>query len=405
MADRPDGRDENGYDWLYRRRHEDDEATRRIATSGRRESASRGDDPEPTRMMPVTGRSRGYDEQAPRSTSRPSDYPPPRLPAPGRGRRGPRPRWGRIVLLVLLAWLLFLIVVPIWAMSTIDEVDAEPRDRRPDGSPGSTYLLVGSDSREGLTRRERRQLATGNVSGQRTDTILLLHEPLFGGETLLVSLPRDSIVDIPGYGSTKLNAAFAYGGPRLLVRTVENETGLRIDNYVEIGLGGFVNIVDAVGGVEICPRKAMNDPLAGLDIKRGCQEADGATALGYVRSRKLDGTGDIARGQRQREVIGGVASRAASPWTFVNPFRYYGLNSAAADSLRVGNNVGPIDLARFAWAMRKVSGGGGKTCTVPIVDLAVNWDDERASRMFDLIRADDTGDIGPRLCTKDGLPR
>lgn len=310
-----------------------------------------------------------------------------------------------MVLLVLLAWLVFLVAVPIWAISKIEQVDAEPGSNRPEATPGATYLLVGSDSREGLTRKERRELATGNVSGQRTDTILLLHEPRFGGETLLVSLPRDSIVDIPGYGTDKINAAFAVGGPKKLVRTVESETGLRVDNYVEIGLGGFVNVVDSVGGVKICPKTAMQDKLAGLNIEKGCQEADGATALGYVRSRKLDATGDIARGGRQREVIGGVADKAASPWTFVNPIRYYRLNTASADALRTGDNVGPIDLARFAWAMRKVSGNQGRTCTVPISDLAVNWDDERASEMFELIAEDNTDEIGRRLCTKTGLPR
>lgn len=423
MADRPRDPDNGGYGWLYRPQEEDDEATRRIPAS-RRDSAGRhsghssgrpgysdyagspGDDPEPTRRMPVSGRPPGEE----RTRSRPPTPPPPPPPtraAPGGSRRArPRPRWGRIVILALLAWLVFLIVVPIWAVSNIEKVDAEPGGQRPESTPGSTYLLVGSDSREGLSRSERRELATGNVGGQRTDTILLLHEPLFGGETLLVSLPRDSIVDIPGVGSgQKINSAFAVGGPRLLVRTVESETGLKIDNYVEIGLGGFVNTVDAVGGVQICPKTAMKDKLAGLDIEKGCQEADGATALGYVRSRHVSATGDIDRGRRQREVLGQVASRAASPWTFINPFRYFALNKAGSDSLRIGDNVGPIDLARFAWAMRKVSGGNGKTCSVPIVDLAVNWDDERANAMFDLIREDSTDEIGRRLCTKTGLPR
>jgi LCP family protein required for cell wall assembly len=406
MADRPKDPDDGGYGWLYRQRDEDEEATRRIQASRHDRPASSGDDPEPTRMMPTRGREAPGPSDRPRQ--RPTGPPPPARgrPAPSRPPRRPRPRWGRIVVLALLAWLVFLIAVPIWAMSQIEEVDAEPDGERPESTPGSTYLLVGSDSREGLTKEERQELATGNVAGQRTDTILLLHEPLFGGETLLVSLPRDSIVDIPGVGSgEKLNSAFSLGGPELLVRTVESETGLRVDNYVEIGLGGFVNTVDAVGGVEICPKTAMKDKLAGLDIERGCQEADGATALGYVRSRHVSATGDIDRGRRQREVLGQVAGRAASPWTFVNPFRYFALNSAGSSAVRKGENVGPVDLARFAWAMRKISGDNGKTCSVPIVDLAVNWDDERATEMFDLIREDSTEDIGRRLCTKTGLPR
>lgn len=406
MADRPKDPEDRGYGWLYG--NEDEEQTRRIPTSrgDRHGAAARpGDDQDPTRMMPVRGRGTSAAGQRQRP-ARPSTPPPPRRGGSRRGSRpGVRRRWGRIVLLALLLWLVFLVAVPIWALSKIEEVDAEPDDERPGNTMGSTYLMVGSDSREGLTRRERRQLATGNVSGQRTDTILLLHEPLFGGETLLISLPRDSIVDVPGYGEEKLNAAFSFGGPELLVRTVENETGLRVDNYVEVGLGGFVNVVDAVGGVQICPKTKMNDPKAGLNIEKGCQEADGATALGYVRTRQYGGTGDIARGDRQRQVIAQVANKAASPWTVLNPLRYVAVNSAGADALRVGENVGPIDLARFAWAVRKVSGGDGKTCTVPIADLAVTWDDERASELFDRIQEGETDDIGRRLCSKTGLPR
>ncbi|MGH3367534.1 MAG: LCP family protein [Nocardioidaceae bacterium] len=406
MADRPEHPDDRRYGWLYGS-DTDDEATRRNPASGRAPMASSGSgsggDPDPTRVMPAGGTRDPYsrpDGRAYRSTGPP---PPMGSRASGGGRpRRPR-RWGRTVLLILLVWLVFLIAVPIWAWTKIDKVNAEPRNR-PDSTPGATYLLVGSDSRQGLSRKERKKLATGNVAGQRTDTILLLHEPLFGGETLLLSLPRDSIVDIPGHGTNKLNAAFSFGGPKLLVRTIESETGLRVDNYVEIGLGGFVNVVDAVGGVRICPKTAMEDPKAGLDIKKGCQQADGADALGYVRTRE-DATGDIARGQRQRAVVGQVASKAASPWSVINPFRYVALNSSGAEALRIGENVGPIDLARFAWAMRKVSGKDAKTCTVPIVDLAVNWDDQRASRMFEKIAEDNTDEIGRRLCTKTGLPR
>jgi LCP family protein required for cell wall assembly len=408
MADRPRDPDDRGYGWLYGA-SEDDEATRRIPVSRRRPpdrhraEAGRGDDPDPTRVMPVGGRSgerAGYDRPRPR----PSAPPPPRARA-SRGRRRTRPRWGRILVLVLLLWLVFLIAVPVWAMSTIEEVDAEPSGERPDNTLGSVYLLVGSDSREGLTAAERKKLHTGNAEGERTDTILLLYEPPLGGKTLLVSLPRDSVVDIPGYGSEKINAAYSFGGPKLLVQTVENETGLYVDNYVEIGLGGFVNLVDAVDGVQICPKTAMNDRLAGLHIKKGCQQADGVTALGYARSRHTYATGDIQRGEAQREVIGQVASKAASPWSVINPFRYYALNKAGADALRVGENVGPIDMARFALAVRKVSGKSedGKTCTVPIADLSVHWDTDRAQALFNKMQEGETDHISKRLCSKTGL--
>lgn len=302
---------------------------------------------------------------------------------------------------MLLLWLVFLVAVPVWAWSKITKVDAEPDGSRPDSQPGSTYLLVGSDSREGLSAEERQDLGTGKAEGRRTDTIMLLHTG--AGPNLLLSIPRDSIVDVPGYGTNKINAAYAFGGPELLVETLESESGVRIDNYVEIGFGGFVSVVDAVGDIEICPEEAMEDPLAKLDVKKGCQDADGKTALGYARSRKVSTLGDIDRARRQREVVSAVGSKAASPWSVLNPVRYFRLASAGADSLSVGENTGPIDTARFAWAMTRVNGENGLTCSVPIADLAVHWDRERALEMFKLIKEDRTADIPDDLCRPSGL--
>ncbi len=305
------------------------------------------------------------------------------------------------VKLVLLLWLVFLVAVPVWAWTKITKVDAEPDGSRPDDQPGSTYLLVGSDSREGMSAEERKELGTGRAEGRRTDTIMLLHTG--AGPNLLLSIPRDSIVDVPGYGREKVNAAYAFEGPELLVETLESETGIRIDNYVEIGFGGFVSVVDAVGGIRICPKVGMKDRLAALDIEKGCQEADGKTALGYARSRKLSALGDIDRARRQREVVSAVGSEAVSPWSILNPVRYFRLSSAGADSLAVGQDTGPIDTARFAWAMTRVNGENGLTCSVPIADLTVRWDRERALQLFQLIKEDRTEDIPDDLCRPSGL--
>jgi len=308
----------------------------------------------------------------------------------------------RVVMLVLVVWLVFLLAVPIWAWTQITKVDAAPDGDRPGSQPGHTYLLVGSDSREDLTAEERRRFGTGQAEGRRTDTIMLLHTG--SGPDLLLSIPRDSIVDVPGVGSTKVNAAYAFGGPELLVETLENETGIRIDSYIEIGFGGFVNVVDAVGGIEICPKQRMVDPQAALRIRRGCQQADGPTALGYARSRKTSGLGDIDRARRQREVVSAVGDKAVSPWSVLNPVRYVRLSSAAASSLAVGDGTGPFDTVRFAWAMTRVGGADGLTCTVPIVDLAVNWDPERAPELFGLVAEDRTDEITRDLCRPSGLP-
>lgn len=306
---------------------------------------------------------------------------------------------------MLLAWLLFLIAVPLWGWSRIDRVDAEPDGQRPEDQPGTTYLIVGSDSREGLDADARQDLSTGEgIEGSRTDTIMLLH---IGDEKpVLLSIPRDSPVDIPGRGTDKINSAFGGegGGPELLVETIEQNTGIRVDDYVEIGFGGFVDIVDGLGGVEICPETAITDPRAGLDLDEGCQEADGVTALGYARTRQNFALQDLNRVKNQRDVIGAIGSKAASPWTVLNPLRYLRVIGSGAGSLTIGENVGPVSLARFGWNLARVTGGSGLSCTVPNVTTTttLQWDRERADRLFKLIATDATDGIGKKLCTSTG---
>jgi LCP family protein required for cell wall assembly len=292
--------------------------------------------------------------------------------------------------LLLLAWVVFLVAVPVYAWLKVSSVDAEPEGGRPDDQPGTTYLLVGSDAREEL-------------AGDRTDTIMLLHTG--DGPPLLMSIPRDSLVEIPGHGVTKINAAYAFGGPQLLVQTIEESTGIRVDHFVEIGFDGLVNLVDAVGGITICPEDAMDDPQAELKIDAGCQEVDGDTALGYARSRKTQSLGDIDRARHQREVVSAIGSEVLDWRTIVNPVRYWRVMNGGASSVEVSDGTGPFAAARFAYNMTRVDGDGGLTCGVPIADLAVNWDQERAGQLFDLIAEDRTDEVGGDLCTPSGMPQ
>jgi LCP family protein required for cell wall assembly len=401
MAERPRGKggpDDGApqFDWLYGGKGKPPEASGDEATR----AVPRQPRPEETRVMPTVPRSGGQGRG-------PASPPPPRPPAPAKGpsRRPRRPRFrARWLLVLLLLWVVWLVAVPLFAWSKVDKVEFEPSGARPDDQPGTTYLLVGSDSRAGLSPEERKALGTGNASGQRTDTIMLLHTG--SGPNLLMSIPRDSLVDIPGHGNTKINAAFAFGGPKLLVKTIELNTGIRVDNYVEIGFAGVVDVVDAVGGVEICPQTDMVDKLANLDIEKGCQEVDGPTALGYARSRHTDQQyGDIGRAAHQREVVSAVGKKVVSPWTVINPFRYWQVNMAAPDSFAFGEGTSPIRAAMWATAMTRVNGDNGLTCGVPISDLAVNWDPERSKQMFNYIIEDKTDDIPKALCTPTGTPK
>jgi LCP family protein required for cell wall assembly len=396
MPDRPrNGGPEDGpdYQWLYGQggQPQDPQATRPVPRQQRPGTPQ----PEETRVM----RAQPRPDAQERRTSRPTPLPvaPPVDQSRSKRRRRFRARY---VWIALLLWLVFLVAVPVIAWNRVDKVDWEPAGDRPADQPGTTYLLVGSDSREDLSEEQRKELSTGDASGGRTDTIMLLHTG--SGPNLLLSLPRDSQVDIPGHGTTKINAAYAYGGPKLLVQTVEQNTGVRVDDYVEIGMGGVAGIVDAVGGIEVCPKANMKDKLAGLNIKKGCQDVDGKTALAYARSRHTSGIGDIDRVRRQREVVSAVGSEVVSPWTVLNPVRYWRLNNAIPDFFTFGEGMGPVRSVMWATAMTRVSGDKGLTCVVPLQDLAVTWDPEKAPQMFDKIIKDETDSIDDDLCSDTG---
>ena len=342
------------------------------------------------RQRPAPGQPRPEPAGPPRQTAAPPTAP----------RRRLRKR--RLALLIagllVVSWVAFLILVPVWAWATITRVDNIPAGERPADTSGHNYLLVGSDSREGLTAEQRRKLKTGKAGGNRTDTIMLVHVSESGGKPILISIPRDSYVPIPGHGSNKINAAFALGGPKLLTQTVEQVTGLHIDGYLEIGLGGFAGMVDALGGVELCVPRDMQDDKAGIDLKKGCQVLDGKNALGYVRSRYEDPLGDIGRANRQRQFLGALMKQSATPSTVLLPWRYKTFVDAAAGGVAVGEETSIFDAYRILQAMRAVSSDEGLSLTVPIADMAfptnnagvaVKWDSERALALFHALRDDE----------------
>ena len=215
-----------------------------------------------------------------------------------------------------------VVAVGFWIDSSLQRIPAlADYPERPVAAQGTTWLLVGSDSRAGLTPEQQAELTTGGDLGNgRTDTILLVHIPGIGSSTptTMVSIPRDSYVPIPGYGSDKINAAFALGGAPLLAQTVEQATGVRLDHYAEIGFDGFAVLVDAVGGVTMCPTEPISDPLAGIDLPAGCQRLDGRSALGYVRTRATP-RADLDRMTNQRQFMSAMLHRAASPAVAAQP--------------------------------------------------------------------------------------
>jgi LCP family protein required for cell wall assembly len=266
---------------------------------------------------------------------------------------------------------------------------------RPSAGSGTTWLLVGSDSRQGLTPEQQTELATGgDIGNGRTDTILLVHVPGFGSSTppTMVSIPRDSYVEIPDHGQDKINAAFSIGGAPLLTQTVEQATGIRLDHYAEIGFDGFAQMVDAVGGVTMCPTEPISDPLAGIDLPAGCQKLDGRTALGYVRTRATP-RADLDRMINQRQFMSALMHRAASPVVWANPLRWYPMTHAASGSITVDDGAHIWDLVRLAWSLH----GNVTTTTVPIGEFTgsdsgsvVVWNSDEAKRLFSALASDDT---------------
>ncbi|WP_225753631.1 LCP family protein [Actinotalea sp. Marseille-Q4924] len=304
--------------------------------------------------------------------------PPPRR----RRRRRPFAAVVAIVVVLLLAWPIGL---ALWADGRIAHVEA--LSGAPD-TPGVTYLLAGSDSRADAGIED-------GTEGARTDTIMLLHDPA-SGPAALISLPRDAYVEIPDNGANKLNAAFSWGGPALLVRTVEQMTGLTVDHYVEVGFTGVEGVVDAVGGVELCLDYPVYDELSGLVWEQpGCQVVDGSTALAFSRMRYADPNGDIGRTQRQQQVIGAITGAVTDPGVLVSPGKQVSLVRAGTDALTTSEGTGIVDLGRLALAFRSATGPEGITGTPWLLSLdyrpggvgsAVQLDDARNAELWAGIR-------------------
>ncbi|MEU9760581.1 LCP family protein [Streptomyces sp. NPDC047985] len=335
---------------------------------------------------------------------------------PGAGGRGsggdaygrPAPDWGRRVKVGALSLVVVVLAVSIgtyfWADSKLNrEVDLSKVIERPEEGDGTNYLIVGSDSRAGMTDEDKKRLHTGSAEGKRTDSMMILHDGSNG--PTLISLPRDSNVEIPSYkGSdsgklypargrfTKLNAAYAEDGPELLVRTVEFNTGLHIDHYVEIGFGGFANIVDAIGGVEMDIPKAFKDKKSGADFQAGKQTLNGEQSLAFVRTRYAFAGSDLDRTKNQQKFLAALASQTATPSTILNPFKLYPTMNAGLDTLIVDEDMSIWSLGQMFFAMKGVTGGDGTSMNMPISGTSggnLVWDKAKVKQLVDQLNNDE----------------
>jgi LCP family protein required for cell wall assembly len=311
------------------------------------------------------------------------------FPGPPRWHRWLRP--GRIfaTLVTLVAVLIVAVIGTYFYLnSKLNRADVlTAYAGRPAPGSGTNWLIAGSDSRQGLSKAEEHALSTGSDTGSRSDTILVLHIPSGGGRPLLISIPRDSYVNIPGHGMNKINAAYAFGGPALLAQTIQADTGLYINHFMQIGFGGFVQVVNDVGGVRLCLQHRLHDAASGVHLKKGCHVLTGIQALAYVRDRHNFATQDLQREQDQRIFLRALLTKMTSAGVMYNPFKALPAASATVAALTVDQGTSLYNLVGVAKAMRNPL-----TTTVPIANSnyptavgdAVLWSSQAKTLWTDL---------------------
>ena len=284
-------------------------------------------------------------------------------------------------------------------------------EKRPEKkSTAMNYLLVGSDTREGLSKAELKALRVGSVAtaaGKRSDTMLLVHISKARDKAVMISIPRDTFALIPEHASktgklipavySKINSSFNWGGAPLLIQTIEEMTELKIDHYIEINFAGFARIVDSIGGVEICTKKNINDPKSHLVLEAGVHTLNGIESLKYVRTREFDGMGDIGRMQRQQAFMSAVLRKATSAGVLLNPVTMASFINSALSAVTTDSELKNSDFIALAKQMKSLSTSSVRTLTGPLSDLnyysngvtsAVLWDPVLAPQLWTRLRED-----------------
>ncbi|MFS0884179.1 LCP family protein [Aeromicrobium sp. 179-A 4D2 NHS] len=298
-----------------------------------------------------------------------TDDPPVERPGPQ-----PRSRWRRVgrSLLIVLAIVVSVSVVAAlgadyWLRSHLggqvrELPSAMPVGERPQSAPADAMniLLMGSDKR-----------VDGSIAGQRSDTMMVVNIPADRHSVGVVSIPRDSWVQVPGHGPAKINAAFSWGGPALAVETVEKLTGVRMDHVAVIDWEGFKELTDLLGGVRVNIPRTVTDPYSDRTWKAGTYRMDGETALAYVRQRAGLPRGDIDRIERQQAFLRSLAGQTLSRSTFTSPKRLYEVLDAVTANLAVEEGWSAADMRNLGWSLRSVRSDDIAFTVVPLKGLGM----------------------------------
>lgn len=276
----------------------------------------------------------------------------------GRARR--RRRWVLTAIIVVMVMVAAGIAPVMWVATQMPRVDVTGLAS---ASAPLHVLVVGSDSREGLTAEERRELSTGHAEGARADTMFIM--TIEGARVALLALPRDLWVQRCDGSTSRINSAISIAdGPGCLVRTVAAVTGLPVHHYLEVTFSGFRDVVDALDGVPLCLDQAIADRDAGIDLAAGCQRLGGRDALGYVRVRKIDD--DFQRILRQQQFVQALASEMLIQASLARPVRSVTIAGEVASAVTADDQLGPVAMLRIAWAMRSVARGDLLGNTLPV---------------------------------------
>lgn len=301
---------------------------------------------------------------------------------PTEHRRRPRYRLRRAVAIGITVVVLLLlatggyIAYNYWVLTShITHVNALPSNRPKTDVDGAAQniLLVGDDHRPAnASAAELAQLGTTqDGGGTNTDTMMILHIPAGGASATLISLPRDSWVDIPGNGMGKLNSAFSdgsqnggdAGGAQLLIETVQNLTGLTIDHYVRISMLGFYDVANALGPIQVCLNAAVNDPYSGAVFPAGVSTLDARQALAFVRQRHGLPGGDLDREIRQQYFLSVEAHKLLSAGTLLNPVELNKVLSAVGSAIQTDPG---LNLLTLAAQLHGLTGSKINSATIPI---------------------------------------
>lgn len=250
----------------------------------------------------------------------------------------------------------------------------DPRQRPAPATPASgedeaplTFLLVGSDSRS--DEPTTGDAATAGPGSQRSDVLMLLRLSADRREAFALSFPRDSYVPVPGYGTTKINAAYSYGGPTLLVQTVEQLTNIRIDHFLSVDFVGFKAITDALGGVDV--RVAEQTGAFGVTFTKGVNHLDGDEALAYVRQRYRLPNGDLDRVQRQQNYLRAVMATVLRDNLLTDPAKLDDFLLAVTSSVSVDDGLSDLELLSLAASLRNLDPRSVHFLTVPVAGLGM----------------------------------